>query len=95
MIPNITALVDLHNKKERAGFGPPTWIGLSRDFKNFTQWLTENLVPQYEPKFRMAERQCFNSNWYTYENEDLGRYLKRGYASIKDDIPSSVMRSVG
>jgi hypothetical protein len=56
-------------------------------------WLTENLVPEKAAEFRKADSQCFDSNADLFSFQDLGKYFKRGYSSLFDPIPRSVMAS--
>jgi hypothetical protein len=69
---------------------------MAKDFANFTLWLKENLVPQHEAEFRMAEKQCFDSNNNQYTGMDMAKFFKKGYQSlIWDAVPKSVRDSVG
>jgi hypothetical protein len=58
-----------------------------------SNWLNENLVPELASEFRKAESQCFDSNEQLFAYQDLGKYFKRGYSSLFDPIPKSVVAS--
>jgi hypothetical protein len=71
-------------------FGPPTLLGLARDYKNLSNWIAENLIPETEDQFRIPEKACFGS-FYRFDEQDTGKYFKRGFDSIRDPIPASVI----
>jgi hypothetical protein len=75
-------------------FGPPTILGLSHDYANLSRWLDENLIPETAADFRRPEHSCFKS-YYDYDNRDMGVYLKRGFKSIRDPVPNSVINNAG
>jgi hypothetical protein len=54
-------------------------------------WLKENMVPETEKEFRMAENQCIGSD-STYQGKELGKYFKRGLISLLDPIPQKVVQ---
>lgn len=76
-------------------FGPSTIIGLSHDYPNLAKWLKENLNPLTEKEFRKAESQCLQSNIDLYAGKNMDKYFKRGYASILEPIPLSVIQESG
>jgi len=90
LVPNMTLGLALYNKKERAKLSPPAILGLSHDYANLSKWLDDNLVPSLASEFRMAEKQCFDSNEKMFGHQDLGKYFKRGYNSLFDVVPNSV-----
>ena len=69
-------------------------LGISHDFKNVSEWLSENLVPSLESEFRRAESQCLNSNTF-YQQQDFGKYFKRGIKSLFDPLLVEVTNNVG
>ena len=76
-------------------FSPPTILGLSRDYANYSAWLKENLNPVSEQEFRLAEGQCHGANSEIFKDMNLSKYFKRGYSSTLDPVPSSVMKWSG
>lgn len=58
-------------------------------------WVAENLIPETAAEFRKADSQCFDSNADMFSYQDLGKYFKRGYSSLFDPVPKSVMHSAG
>jgi hypothetical protein len=74
--------------------GPPTILGLAHDYKNLSRWLDEELIPQNASTFRIPERSCFAS-YYDFDGKDTGIYFKRGFRSIWDPIPASVIEYGG
>jgi hypothetical protein len=83
---------ELYNKGERAYAIPPGILGISHDYKNLSKWLDENLEPKWEKEFRQGEHQCFTSNMM-WENKDMDKYFKRGWKSVFDPLPNSVIQS--
>jgi hypothetical protein len=75
-------------------FGPPTLIGLSHDYKNLSNWIDDNLKPETAAEFRIPEKACFGS-FYGFDNHDTGLYFKRGFESIHDPVPDSVIKTAG
>jgi hypothetical protein len=96
LIPNLSALLELerYSKGERARFGPPVMLGLSHDFANLSMWMNQSLVPENEAEYRKAEHHCFDSN-SLYSYQDLGKYYKKGYNSLSEPIPRSVVATAG
>lgn len=74
--------------------GPPTILGLSHDYKNLSKWLEAELIPAFESTFRIPERSCF-ANYYDFDEKDSGVYLKRGFKSIWDPVPATVIEYGG
>ena len=62
---------------------------MAHDYANLSKWLNDNLVPEHAAKFWAAETQCFDSN-AVYSYKDLNPWFKRGWSSLKDDVPASV-----
>jgi hypothetical protein len=85
----------MHRNDTWTPFEPPSILGLAHDYANLSAWLDENLVPETAADFRQSDRQCYVSNVETFRYMDLGKYLKRGFASIFDPIPASVLTSAG
>jgi hypothetical protein len=75
-------------------FGPPTLIGLAHDYKNLSDWIGQNLKPERAKEFLLPEKACFGS-FYGFDNHDTGEYFKRGFQSIKDPVPDSVIKAAG
>jgi hypothetical protein len=75
-------------------FGPPTLIGLSHDYKNLSDWIDDNLKPETAAEFRVPEKACFGS-FYGFDSQDTGKYFKRGFESIHDPVPDSVIKAAG
>ena len=75
-------------------FIPITFLGLSHDYANLSKWLDNNLVPEHAAEFRLAEKQCFNSN-YIFGDHPIERYLKGGQKSLLEPVPLSVLNSAG
>jgi hypothetical protein len=82
---------ELYNKGERAKLSPPAILGLSHDYPNMSTWVAENLKPELADEFRKTDSQCFDSNERMFAYQDLGKYFKRGYQSLFDPVPKSVM----
>ncbi|KAF2663164.1 LIP-domain-containing protein [Microthyrium microscopicum] len=95
LVPNMTAGLALYNKNDRSSFIPATLIGLSKDYKNLSMWLDENLIPEKAAELRKVESQCFDSNYNMFHSQDIGKYLKRGWDSIFDPVPRSVFEVTG
>jgi len=68
---------------------------MSKDFKNMTDWIDDNLRPEKADEFRYVYSQCFDSNWNSYTNKSFGDYFKDGYSSLFSPIPRSVMERAG
>jgi hypothetical protein len=64
-------------------------LGLSKDYKNLSDWLNLNLVPALEPQFRKAQHQCLTSN-EKFDGQELGKYYKRGLKALDDAVPQTV-----
>lgn len=97
LVPNISALFEetTYEKGERAFLSPPTMLGLSHDYNNLSNWLTENLIPQKAAVYRMGDKRCVDGN-KNYTNTDMGQYYKKGYAdSINNPIVKSVAFATG
>jgi hypothetical protein len=69
-------------------------VGLAHDYKNFSQWLDQNLKPERTAQYRQAERSCING-YENLTNADMGSFFKGGYDVVFQDLPSSVMRFSG
>jgi hypothetical protein len=79
---------------ERARFGPTVVLGIAHDYKNFSQWLDQNLIPEKASIYRKPEHQCFDSNdMFAFMN--LNQFYKRGYKSLRDPLPNQVLRIAG
>ena len=79
---------------ERARFGPTVVLGIAHDYKNFSQWLDQNLIPEKASIYRKPEHQCFDSN-DMFAFMDLNQFYKRGYKSLRDPLPNHVLRIAG
>jgi hypothetical protein len=96
LIPNMTELFRQgETLTSRTAYSGPVIVGMSKDHKNMTQWINDNLLPDKADEFRKVYSQCFDSNWDTYTNKSFGQYFKDGYSSLFSPIPRSVMESVG
>jgi hypothetical protein len=69
-------------------------MGIAHDYKNLSKWIDDNLEPSMEAEFKKTLRQCFNSN-DMYSNKDMGKYFKRGWNSVFDPIPGSIIKTAG
>lgn len=96
LVPNISALFDQesYERGERAFLSPPVMLGLSHDYKNMSDWLADNLVPEKEAEYRQGDKRCVDGN-KNFTNTDMGLYMKRGYESIHETIPQSVAFATG
>ncbi|KAF2398168.1 LIP-domain-containing protein [Trichodelitschia bisporula] len=92
--PNVTYLVEEDNGKPWAMFGPPVLLGISHDYPDFAQWLSENLIPEHEAEFRQAEKQCVSAN-HMFENKPTEYFFKKGVAGFKEPLPFNVTESAG
>ena len=70
-------------------------IGQSKDFKNYTDWIQENLRPEVAHIYRKAYSQCYDSNWDLFTGNTTGFYFKDGDASLLHTVPRSIMDSIG
>jgi len=93
-MPNITAAFHFFNKNYRAAFVPVALVGIAKDYKNFSDWLYTSLAPEHEAEFKKAQTQCFDGN-QMFAYKDIGQYFKRGWKSIFEPIPASVLESCG
>src|ERR1700760_1560816 len=87
--------IDGINKSFYSSFLFPNLLGLAHDYSNLSNWLNENLVEEFSHQFRRAESQCILTNFAEYADKDLGGYFKRGYESLNDPVPSSVIYWTG
>ncbi|KAF2423431.1 LIP-domain-containing protein, partial [Tothia fuscella] len=96
VVPNLTALLELpaYLNGSRSFAGPPTILGVAHDFKNLSNWLDENLVPSLAAQYKSGDDSCI-SGLKQFENQDMGQYFKRGYRSIYDAVPQSVLGTTG
>ncbi|KAE9972124.1 hypothetical protein EG328_000189 [Venturia inaequalis] len=97
LVPNISALFDQesYQKGERAFLSPPVILGLSHDYKNLSDYLTENLVPETAAAYRLGDQRCVDGN-KNFTNTDMGKYYKKGYfASIHDPLFRSIASATG
>jgi hypothetical protein len=60
-----------------------------------SDWLVENLDPKHEAEFRKSEEQCLKSNIDQFKEINLDKYFKKGYESVKEEIPRSVLQWTG
>jgi len=95
LIPNITALLDDPESTYRSGYALPTILGLSKDYKNLSDWLESNLKPETKELFYKADAQCYDSNWADFTGKKIGSFLKKGHSSLYEEIPSSVFKHTG
>lgn len=95
LIPNTSALVDSFNKHARASYGPPIIMGLTKDYKNLSDWVESNVKPDQRTHLYRTTTQCFDSNFDNYTNMDLGTFFKDGYESLHTDLPWGVFRWSG
>jgi hypothetical protein len=75
-------------------FGPSTFLGLAHDYKNLSDWIDSNLIPETAHIFRIPESACFAS-FYGFDSQDTGKYFKGGFPSIHQPIPDSVVKTAG
>ena len=69
---------------------PPALIGLSRDFKNLSEWMDDALAPAKKEFFWKSATQCYDSNWDDYAGMTLEPFFKKGQKALDDAIPRSV-----
>ena len=72
---------------------PPALIGLSRDYKNITQWLDDSLKPDKKDFFWKSATQCYDTNWDDYAGMKVEDFFTRGLEALKEPIPKSVFES--
>jgi hypothetical protein len=70
-------------------------LGLRKDYKNLSDWLEENLIPEKKAEFYKADAQCYDSNWADFTGKKIGSYLKKGHKSLYEAIPSSIFTHTG
>jgi hypothetical protein len=87
-------MAEAHNAAPWSMFGPPTLLGLAHDYPNMSKWIDDNLIPETASTFRIPEASCF-VNYYGFDNKDTGVYFKRGFKSIFDPVPMSVIDNAG
>jgi hypothetical protein len=110
LIPNITALLgicllwarckanavsDDPESTYRSGYALPTLLGLSKDYKNLSDWLEANLKPETRDEFYKADAQCYDSNWADFTGKKIGSFLKNGHKSLYEAVPSSIFQRAG
>jgi hypothetical protein len=79
----------------RTSYAPPVLIGLSKDYKNLSTWIDDNLVPSLRDEFYKGSSQCFDSNWEVFSGKRIGDYFKGGIDALYEPVPVSVFRSTG
>ncbi|QDS76000.1 hypothetical protein FKW77_004607 [Venturia effusa] len=97
LVPNITALVDEQSyvAGERAFLSPPVLLGLAHDYKNLSDFINENLVPEKAAAYKAGEKRCVDGN-KNFTNTDMNQYYKKDYAMIlHDPFVSTVARATG
>jgi hypothetical protein len=85
---------ELYNKNNRSYAIPPALLGIGHDYPNLTNWVNENLEPSLANEFKKTDHQCWDSN-EMFTNQDIGKYFKRGWQSVFDPLPNSVVQSAG
>jgi hypothetical protein len=90
----LTPTAEAHNNAPWSMFGPPTLLGLAHDYPNMSKWIDDNLIPETASTFRIPEQSCF-VNYYSFDGKDTGIYFKRGFKSIFDPVPMSVIDAAG
>lgn len=92
---NHVMIETMTNSMERASYGYPVQVGQAKDFKNYTDWINENLIPEKAADYRKVYSQCYDANWDFFTNKTLGTFFKGGDASLISEIPKSVQAWVG
>jgi len=92
LLPNLTHLL-VWPKNNRTAYMPPALIGLSRDYKNISDWLDENLKPDKKELFWKAGNQCYDANWDLFAQMKVEDFFTRGLDALNDAVPQSVLES--
>jgi hypothetical protein len=91
LVPNPRALQNMVNQGSLPSYSVSSMLGLSKDYQNLSDWLSANLVPALESKFRKAQHQCLSSD-EKYDGQNIAMYYKQGVNALNDLIPQSVYK---
>jgi hypothetical protein len=67
------------------------YAGLSHDYRDLSDWLDQNLVPENATAFWGAETYCIQQSADLYTTINTCEYFTRGCAAWNDPIPSQVL----
>jgi hypothetical protein len=76
-------------------WGPEVYAGLSHDYRNLSDWLDQNLIPETAEQFWATETYCIDGNADVYTFVDTCNYFTRGCDGWGDPIPSEVLQTAG
>lgn len=80
-------------KNNRTAYMPPALIGLSRDYKNISDWLDVALKPSIKTLFWKAANQCYDANWDIFATMKVQDFFTKGLDALGEAVPKSVLES--
>jgi hypothetical protein len=93
LTPNISSVFQTINGGQDAGLAVSSLLGLSKQYANFSAWLSANLLPQYALFFFEAASACLEQGQVIYNNTDLSPFFD--VPLLYADIPVSIIENTG